>query len=220
MFPNNDNKEGTPPVPAPVQPQEVNQPTYVTKEQFEQAVGQLSQKMDNWYKGIQSVDGKVQDKVRRIEEAAKAMGVTLTPEQRKLAQDNALIQSLDESTATQPAGQVPGQGQPTGNVDPKLAEQVNRAADTMVTAAGIEFYENDPEVAIMEAAIGKSPQEYLAAVQQAITAKQTRTKQPITPPTAPEGTMPKSPGLIPTGAGSPNPLDNMSQDELFKLAKF
>jgi hypothetical protein len=222
-FPNsNDNQTGAPTEPAQEQTPAANQPEFITKDQFDQAIGQLSTKMDNWYKGIQSVDGKVQDKIKKLEAAAKAQGVSLTPDQRKLMENKALIDTLDESTnATHPQSFNPGQGQSQGNVDPQLASRVNDAADTIVMLSGIELEDNDPEIKMIDEALTKTPQEYLAAVQKAVDSKKERLKttpQNDAQTPAPQETF-QSPGLV-QGVAQSNPIANITdRDELWKRAQ-
>lgn len=215
---NDTQQADVPPVPAQEQQDGTNQPRYVTDEQLSQALNQVQQKMDNLFHNVQSRTDRVEDRVKKWSESAKAQGITLTESQRKLMEDTALIQTLQEdSNAQQPQGPVPGQGQPTGNVDPRLIERINLAADTMMLAANISIDESDPENTIIVSAESGTPKEYLSAVQKAIDAKQARLGG--SPQAAiPQPGAPKSPGLV-KGVPQSNPIENIKDpNELWKLA--
>lgn len=210
--------------PEVAQPTETaaNQPSYITTDQLKDLETRLTQKIDQVYRGVQSrtdqFTAKVNQKIAFLENAAKSTGIPLNESQRKLMQDQAILQTLSEEASPPQSQGIPGQVLPQGSGD-ELAERVNAAAYTMQVAAGVEITENDPENAIMVAAENGTPKQYLDAVRQAIDAKEARLKG-SPPAVTPQAGTPKSPGVV-KGVPQSNPIENISDPaELWKLTSF
>lgn len=188
---------------------------FLTKADFEAAFGALSteltNKMSEWYRGVQSKSDKMEaaisKRISEYEERAKSQGYTLNEAQKKALEQTAIADVLNQPQ--QPS--FPNASGPTQQGGDDLAERTNRAAEALMKATGVELFEDDPEVNIVESSANKSPEEYLAAVQQAIVAKKARLEKQA-PPT-------RSPGAVGSGTPNLNPIsDIMNPDELWKAA--
>lgn len=208
--------------PAQEQIPATNQPSYITSEQFAQAMAELKQSMSELYRGVQSrtdqIQAKVQKRIEGLENAAKASGLQLTESQRKTLQDSALIQTLsEEASPVQPAGK-PGQTFPKGESADDLVARVNRLADEMMVISGVQIEEGDPENSLLVEAEAGTPQQYINQVQKAIDAKLARIKSSPAQPQTNPATI-KSPGLV-KGVPQSNPIQNVNDPgELWSLAK-
>jgi hypothetical protein len=210
------------------QPTATTQPSYITSDQFAEALDKLNkldQKIDQAYRGMQSktdsFQSKVQKQIESWEAKAKEAGYQLTDADKHMLQQNAVFQTLNEEASTDKSFVYqPGQAIPQGISEDQLIEGVDRAAEAMYKAANIEITRGDAEDAILAAAESGTPDEYLNAVKQAIEAKQKRIGQTSTtaqPTTTPATNI--SPGLA-RGAPQSNPIANINnRDELWKLAK-
>ncbi len=222
----NETKVETPTTPAQEQPPAVTQPSYVTVEQLNQIKTELSQKIDQVYRGTQSrqdqFTAKVQKKLEAFENAAKATGIQLNDAQRKAAQDNAVFQVLSEEAPTAQSNGATGQLQPQGNAvsEEEPDDPVNTAARAMLKAWKVQIEATDPENALIVAAETGTAEQYLDATYQAIQAKLARVAQSSQVPTPTPQGIPRSPGVV-KGTAQSNPIQNINDsEELFKMSKF
>ena len=209
--------------PAQEQPLATNQPSYITSEQFAQAMAELKQSMSELYRGVQSrtdqIQAKVQKRIESLESSAKASGIQLTDDQRKTLKESATLQAQIEEASSVPPAAKPGQAYPQGELADDLVAKVNRLANEMMDLNGVQIEEGDPENQYLKAAEDGTPQEYINAVKQAIDTKLARIKSSPAQPQANPATS-RSPGLV-KGVAQSNPISNINNpDELWKLTKF
>ena len=224
------NETESPPVapetPGQVPVQATTEPGYITANQLNEALSNfgktLDDKFSNLYRGIQSQNDKLQDRVQKkmeaYEQAAKAQGITLTPTQRQRLVDDTTIAELQSASNPSPSQPIPDQGKQRGESEDEFVNRVNLAAETMLKVAGITLDDNDPELDLINKASEGSAEQYLEAHREAIRLKKERLASggKETPQRASVGGVP---GAI-SGSPNSNPIANiMDKDQLWDMAK-
>lgn len=228
MPPEESNNTETNVTPTPAQEVEsvTNQSGTITPKDLEAMEQRLLQfvKTQNaqLYQGVQSLkdkfSAKMEQKMSAFESAAKAAGVQLTEADRQQYQTQAKLEIINQQASGTPQSFVyqPGQVVPQDLTDEEFAAGVEAAAVAIFKANEIEIKRGDPEDAIIAAAEDKSPDEYLKAVQQAISTKKARLGTSTTAQPTPTPATNFSPGLV-GGTPSSNPLQSINDPhELYR----
>jgi len=213
--------ETTPPAPGTAQTPDVTAPKYVTEDVLKAELVNFGksqeERMANLFRGIQSQNDKLQDRVNKkvaaIEQVAQQQGYVLSPAQKQKLVDDTTLAELQSPSNAAPSTANPVQDKPAGETEDEFAKQVNVAAETLWKVAKITLEDGDPEVELVnKAAEGNDAEAYLEANKEAIRLKKERLSKggTETPQRTAAGGVP---GAI-SGSPNSNPIANITDRDI------